>query len=131
MIDKLGRRFITDNDNPKHKTLDDIICDLRPDLVDSDTRCEYFLLEVLTRNEQGTYDGFFKGGSTKLTAESVADFKPMSTNPERIAATGISVRSHKISSRLKLYFSTLSQRASCRFHPRCTSEVCVPCEISS
>ena len=74
MIDKLGRRFITDSDNPKHKTLDDIICELRPDLVDSDTRCEYFLLEVLTRNEQGTYDGFFKGGSTKLTAEKLWEY---------------------------------------------------------
>ena len=74
MIDKLGRRFITDSDNPKYKTLDDIVCDLRPDLVDSDTRCEYFLLEVLTRNEQGTYDGFFKGGSTKLTAEKLWEY---------------------------------------------------------
>ena len=69
MIDKLGKRFIVDSDNPKYRTLDEIICEIRPELIDSDIRCEYFLLEVLTRNEQGTYDGFFEGGSTKLKAE--------------------------------------------------------------
>lgn len=74
MIDKLGRRFITDSDNPKHKNLDDIICELRPDLIDSDIRCEYLLLEVLTRNEQGTYDGIFKGGSTKLKSQKLWDY---------------------------------------------------------
>lgn len=74
MIDKLGRRFITDSDNPKYKTLDEIICEIRPEFIDSDERCEYFLLEVLTRNEQGTYDGFFKGGSTKLKAERLWEY---------------------------------------------------------
>lgn len=67
MIDKLEKRLITDSQNPKHKTLDEIICKIRPELEDSDLRCEYFLLEVLTRNETGVRNSIFKGGSTKLT----------------------------------------------------------------
>lgn len=72
MIDVLGRRFFTDGS--KKKSIDTIICELREDLIDSDVRCEYLILEVLTRNEQGTRDGYFIGGSTKLTTKKLWEY---------------------------------------------------------
>jgi len=76
LIDILGRRFTHEkNPNDKKLTIDELICSIREDLIDSDIRTEYMMLEVLTRNEQGEKDkNGFKGGSTKLRATILWDY---------------------------------------------------------
>lgn len=83
LIDVLDRRFTYDkNPNDKKLTTDELICSIREDLIDSDVRTEYMMLEVLTRNEQGDRKQF-KGGSTKLNAsilwEYCKDYDPIIT----------------------------------------------------
>lgn len=74
LIDLLGRRFTYDKTHLNKKlTTDELICKNRPDLVNSDIRVEYLMLEVLLRNEQGDR-GIFKGGSTRLTPRALWDY---------------------------------------------------------
>lgn len=70
----LGRRFMHDVSNKqKSDSADVIICKNRKDLIDSDVRCEYLMMEVLKRNEQGVR-GVFKGGSTRLQASAMFQY---------------------------------------------------------
>lgn len=65
LIKVLGRSFLR---------VDKMLQTLRPDLIESDQRCEFMILTTLEANEVGDNGGWFDGGDTKLSASKLWNY---------------------------------------------------------
>lgn len=65
LVKVLGRSFLT---------ADKIIMEIRPDLKNSDQRCEFIILTTLELNESGDGGEWFVGGNTKLSGKKMWEY---------------------------------------------------------